>query len=100
MKLIGRYYAKLSNATFAEIIERNRAYSQHKKNYKDRQNLSKNIFSVKNRINLNKDSPIILIDDIYTTGATIREGYEALKDAGFTNIKCRVIAYQPFSIDE
>lgn len=100
MKLIGRYYAKLSNATFAEVIEGNRAYSQHKKNYKDRQNLSKNIFSVKNRINLNKDSPIILIDDIYTTGATIREGYEALKDAGFTNIKCRVIAYQPFSIDE
>ena len=50
MKLIGRYYAKLSNATFAEIIEGNRAYSQHKKNYKDRQNLSKNIFSVKDKV--------------------------------------------------
>ena len=100
MKLIGRQYAKLANTIFLEILEGNRNYSQHEKNYMERQLLSKDVFSVKNDLEIKKDTPIILIDDILTTGATMKSAVTALRSAGFANIKCRVIAYQAFSVDE
>lgn len=99
MKLIAKKYARLSSVPFYEIIEGNRKYSQHQKNFKDRQKLTQDIFSIKDGIKISKNTPIVLIDDIYTTGATMKATVNALHGAGFSNIKCQVIVYQPFNID-
>lgn len=37
--------------------------------------------------------PILLIDDVYTTGATMRSAYQALTKAGFRNVSCIALAH-------
>lgn len=99
MKLICKEYSRLSKIPFVNLLEGNRNYSQHSKNYVDRQKLSKDIYNVKNNNSVDKNLKIILIDDILTTGATMKSAYKALKIAGYHNIECRVFLYQPFTVD-
>ena len=54
------------------------------------------VFKVRNRLvkkhNINENSNILLIDDVLTTGATLKFATEALNDAGFKNINVLVLA--------
>lgn len=50
-----------------------------------------NVFKIKNPSKI-KDKNIILLDDIYTTGATVRECSKILKNAGAKKILVFVIA--------
>jgi len=49
------------------------------------------VFDIKNE-NLLKDTSVILVDDIYTTGATMNEASKVLRKAGVKNILGFVIA--------
>lgn len=40
-----------------------------------------------------KDTPILLIDDVMTTGATLKEAQKTLKTAGYTNVTCIALAH-------
>ena len=99
MKLIANRYAKLSKVKFSDMLNGDRKYSQHTKNLKERQQLAKNVFVVDKNTTIDKRSHLILVDDIYTTGSTMKEAVVALNQAGFYNIECIVIARQPFSVD-
>lgn len=99
MKLIAKRYALINKVEYAPLLCGNRQYSQHQKNFIDRQRLTKGAFSVRRGSNIRKDQPIVLVDDILTTGATMKEAYSTLLQAGFTNVQCLVVAYQPFRID-
>jgi predicted amidophosphoribosyltransferase len=52
----------------------------------------KNAFAVKDYIKLNPKIPVILIDDVCTTGTTINECAKALKQAGVQKISALVLA--------
>jgi predicted amidophosphoribosyltransferase len=41
-----------------------------------------------------KDAPLLLIDDIVTTGATLHYGAKTLKNAGAKQVYAAVLAYQ------
>ncbi len=41
------------------------------------------------------ETPVLLIDDIYTTGATLRAGVDALQAAGSATVYAAIIARQP-----
>ncbi len=58
----------------------------------ERLNNIKNIFEVTNN-NLDKNTKIIIIDDVSTTGSTLNEARNALLGAGFTEVYCQVIAH-------
>ncbi|WP_106496662.1 ComF family protein [Lentibacillus sp. Marseille-P4043] len=64
-----------------EIITRIDGEKQSKKTRKERI-FSKNPFTLTKNIN----KPIILVDDIYTTGTTLRHAAELLKEGGCPNI--------------
>lgn len=60
---------------------------------KKRRENAKDIFRVNYRkLSVNCHSPIILVDDVYTTGATALSATEELKKSGFTDIDCLVLA--------
>ncbi len=51
-----------------------------------------NIFEVTNN-NLNKNTKIIIIDDVSTTGSTLNEARETLLQAGFADVQALTIAH-------
>lgn len=55
------------------------------------QNLS-NVFSINPNYALGKNNPILIFDDVYTTGSTINEATKTLKEYGFTKIYSLTIA--------
>jgi len=61
------------------------------KDYKERANNIKNAFELINRGKV-KSKNIILVDDVYTSGATIKEVVKILKRAGAANIIALTIA--------
>ncbi|MDO4458491.1 MAG: phosphoribosyltransferase family protein [Clostridia bacterium] len=66
--------------------------TQHTLSRKERQ---KNVIGVYGTINENiKDKKIILIDDIITTGATLRECCSVLLEAGALEVTCLCMAYE------
>ena len=70
-----------------EIVKRVRATSPQKKlNAKERQNNLKNAFKIgENDVKLNT---VVVVDDIYTTGATMDAVTECLKSAGVGKVYC------------
>lgn len=63
-----------------------RTKTQAKLTAENRKQNVKNAFVVDISIEPDKKSAIILLDDVYTTGATMAAAAEALKAAGYTNI--------------
>jgi len=61
------------------------------KNKKERIESLRGSFSVSNNTNL-RGADIILVDDVYTSGATMNEAIKTLKRAGVKNVTCFVIA--------
>ncbi len=101
MALITKQYAKLCRAKYKNILVGNRKYSQHKMNLQDRQKKAAGVFHFNQIYNtISRDTPIVLVDDIYTTGNTMREAIKALNEAGFNDIRPHVILKQPFDIDQ
>jgi competence protein ComFC len=50
------------------------------------------IIDKKNKKIVNSDCNIIIVDDIYTTGETMRNAYKILSENNFTNISCLAIS--------
>lgn len=57
-----------------------------------RKNNVRNAFSINSKINLSRDTKILIIDDVCTSGATLLEAQKTLAHYGFTNIMSCVIA--------
>lgn len=53
---------------------------------------TKNIFDVTNNV-LDKNTKIIIIDDVSTTGSTLDEARQALLQAGFTDVQALTVAH-------
>ncbi len=77
-----------------ETLRRTRATpSQGHLGYKERQKNVKNAFTVTPRYaGFVKDKTLILIDDVYTTGATAKECAEVLLDAGAREVHILAVA--------
>ncbi len=79
--------AILDEATFnyQELLVREEGEKQSKRNRIERLN-AKQVFR-EAEIKLSVDQPILLVDDIYTTGATLNLAAKVFCDKGFKNIE-------------
>jgi len=92
MLLVSRYLAKSLGIECQQLIRRNLNTKQRQANARQRMSQAKHAFRVDSL--LNKDIPYLLVDDIMTTGATVKYASQALRDAGAKHVWIAVIARQ------
>lgn len=92
MGLVGRAFAKRRGLSFQQMLRRTSSETQHFKSKRERLEAAKKTFE------LTTDSvprSILLLDDILTTGATMRVNAALLKNAGVESLYGAIIARQP-----
>lgn len=93
MLLIAKYIAKKRGLKVDRLLIRKTKTKQRQADAKQRVNQAKQAFEVTK--SLNPDVTYLLIDDVVTTGATIKYAAKALRQAGARHVWVSVIAYQP-----
>lgn len=88
MNLIAYELSKLLGIKFNKKLLARSKYtsSLYNKTKQEREKIIKNCFKINNSQLKNKNTKIILIDDILTSGTTMKECIKTLNDNGFENI--------------
>jgi competence protein ComFC len=76
---------------FTLLIRSKDIEKQTFKNRSERLKNTKNIFEVVDKVNLNQK--IIIVDDVSTTGSTLKEAREELLKEGYSNVQCLTLAH-------
>jgi ComF family protein len=92
MILIAKYVAKARGLKLEPLLCRRTSTKQRQSTAVQRTEQAKQAFSVNG--NINADVSYLLIDDVITTGATIKYASKALRDAGAKHIWVAAIARQ------
>lgn len=90
---LARHVAKREAVTVSRLIKRMTSTKQRDADRKTRIRQAKEAFQVDEA--LSADIPYLLLDDIVTTGATVRYAAEALRRAGARRVWVVAIARQP-----
>ncbi len=90
--LIARYIATKRNLKFEESLSRIGSTTQRRASATKRQAQAKTAFAA--RRDIIKGVPYLLVDDIVTTGSTIKYASQVLKNAGATEVWVAVLARQ------
>lgn len=90
--LLAKNLAKIRNYKVEKILLRNQNTVQVGADKKTRLNQAKKAYTLNPQIKIKKDATYLLLDDIYTTGASITSAKKLLKDAGAQNIKIVILA--------
>jgi predicted amidophosphoribosyltransferase len=92
MKVIAMKFAKARKLSTLPLLQRQTYYSQRGLTKVERLKRQEGAF-------IAKKSPdtehCLLLDDVYTTGATIRSGVVALREAGIDHVYVGLVARQP-----
>lgn len=89
--LVAREFARLRRLPYATHIQRATTTSQFGKSRRIRQDQARHAF----RCDSVLAKVYLLVDDIFTTGATIEYAAKALRDAGAADVWVAVLARQP-----
>ncbi len=91
IELVSKELSKLTGVRSIKLLETVRETEQIKA--KDRTSAAKDKYKIllRNANNIDKNSKILLLDDVVTTGSTMLECVKELKSHGFSNISCAVL---------
>ncbi len=92
-KILAEKLAKKLGLTYQPLLKRKKkTKSQAKLTKTERQNNMSGVFTILDAAAASGRGPILLLDDVATTGTTLNEASRALKSAGYQKIICLVIA--------
>lgn len=95
MLLIARYIAKNRSLECQQLVSRKADTKQRQASASQRARQAKRAFEVRGKIDINR--PVLLIDDVVTTGSTVKYSAKALRDAGAKHVWIAVLARQPLT---
>lgn len=94
--LLAARFARLRRLRAAPLLTRHHSVSQHELGRSAREKAARQAFGLKRNL---PQSPILLIDDILTTGATLRACIDLLRESD-RDIYVAVVGRQPVESDE
>lgn len=89
-EVVARIFARKRHLPYRQLLTRTDNSVQHGLKARERIKAAAKTFAIKE--NHGKITEVLLIDDIYTTGATIKAAAKLLKNAGVININLAIIA--------
>ena len=92
MLLVSQYFAKQRGLGVSRILKRSTRTKQRQASADVRNIQAKSAFTVRGK--LPGDVPYLLVDDVMTTGSTLKYAARALKQAGASQVWVAVIARQ------
>ena len=92
MLLIAKHIAKARGLKCVQLVRRQTNTKQRQASAQTRIAQAKQAFAVRDK--LDKSVPYLLIDDVVTTGATIKYASKALREKGAKNVWVAVVARQ------
>ena len=90
---IAKNLGKIRGLKVEKLLLRNKNTVQVGADRKTRLNQAENAYILNSKIEIKKDTTYILLDDVWTTGASITAAKNLLQKAGAKNIKVAVLAY-------
>ncbi len=97
--LLAKRLAKQRNLPCKSLLRRNTNTVQREAvNAKERERQAKEAFKCAKKLNPNK--AYLIVDDVITTGATIRAAARCLKQAGAEKVFIAAVARQPLDVNE
>ncbi len=91
--LLAKNLGKIRKFKVEKILLRNKNTVQVGSTKKERFTQATKAYILNPKIKIQKDATYILLDDVYTTGASINAAKNLLKSAGAKNIKIALLAY-------
>lgn len=95
--LLAKNLGKIRKFKVEKILVRNKNTVQVGADKKARLKQVKEAYSLNPKIKIKKDATYILLDDVWTTGASITAAKKILQNAGAKNIKIALLAYSSLS---
>ena len=91
-KLVAKHLAKIKGYKVSQLLIRNKNTVQVGSDRKTRLAQAKTAYALKNGARINPSTTYILLDDVWTTGASMRAAKAVLKKAGAKNIIITVLS--------
>ena len=95
LDILARLLSQKLELPVMRLLQRSSAKTQHRLNKVERQQEAKGAFYVRKQLNVPFDTPLLLLDDIITTGSTVSSSAQALTNIGYKTIFVAALAYQP-----
>jgi len=95
LDILARSLSQKLELPVMRLLQRSSAKTQHRLNKVERQQEAKSAFYVRKQLNVPFDTPLLLLDDIITTGSTVGSSAQALTNVGYKTIFVAALAYQP-----
>lgn len=94
--LIGKHLAKMRHFTLKRAILRDKNTVQVGSDRATRIAQASSAYTINSHIKINPNATYILLDDVWTTGASIKAAEKILKDAGAQNIIVALLTYSSY----
>lgn len=95
LEIIARLLSQQRGWPVVHLLERSSAKTQHRLNKSERQQEARSAFRINEDIKINPTTPLLILDDIITTGSTISSAAQILAHNGAQTIFVTALAYQP-----
>lgn len=95
LDILARLLAIRRGLPVGRLLERSSTTAQHRLNKVERQHEARSAFYMRDGVTVAANTPILILDDIITTGSTVSSAAQVLADAGAQAIFVAALAYQP-----
>lgn len=95
LEVLARLLGQRREWPVVHLLERSSTKTQHKLNKTERKREAELAFHINKSLTVNADTPLLILDDIITTGSTISSAGQVLANAGAKTIFVAALAYQP-----